>query len=109
MNVSPVLQGEPELMQHLFGVPRMLDALRAHYGAAASPDAVLPAAGADICMQSVHHACVALQSFVLACRSCWMRCARAVAQLARLMLYLQWWTLFRLGRYYFALPSVLFT
>lgn len=38
-------QGEPELMQHLFGVPRMLDALRAHYGTAASPDAVQPAAG----------------------------------------------------------------
>lgn len=41
-------QGEPELMQHLFGMPRMLDALRAHYGTAAAPDASPPAAG-EVC------------------------------------------------------------
>lgn len=43
-----MLQGEPELMQHLFGVPRMLDALRAHYVTGPSPDAVQPAAGEHI-------------------------------------------------------------
>ena len=32
-------------MQQLFGVPRMLDALRAHFGTDASPDALSPATG----------------------------------------------------------------
>lgn len=40
------MQGEPELMQQLFGVPRMTDVLRSHFGTEPSPDAVSPAAGA---------------------------------------------------------------
>ncbi len=43
------VQGEPELMQQLFGVPCMTDVLRSHFGTEPSPDAVSPAAGA-ICL-----------------------------------------------------------
>jgi hypothetical protein len=42
-------------MQHLFGVPHMLDALRAHYGTGPSPDAVQPAAGELTLVDDLQH------------------------------------------------------
>jgi hypothetical protein len=40
------MQGEPGGVSALLGVPRLLDAMRAHYGGVASADAARPPAGA---------------------------------------------------------------
>ena len=38
-------QAEPDVMQRLMGVPRIMDSIRAHYSRVASPDSLAPAAG----------------------------------------------------------------
>lgn len=46
--IRGVLQGEPELMQQLFGVPRITDVIRAHYSVVSSPESLVPAAGMHV-------------------------------------------------------------